>query len=95
MKNTTAIFQRGGHLKVINNQKQQSYSKQTSRWKKVTGTEKLNKEGKVEVTVITLTSHRKTKTTVSKWGSVRAPEHLPGTRRGPQAWLPVQGPSVC
>lgn len=94
MKSTIAIFQRGGHLKVINNQKQQSYRKQTSRWKKVTGTEKLNKEGKVEVTVIILTSYRKTKTTISKWGSVRAPEHLPGMRCGPQAWLPVHGPSV-
>lgn len=74
-----AILQRGGHFKVINNQKQQSYRKQTSRGKKATGTEKLSKEGKVEVMVITLTSYRKTKTTISKWGSVCAPEHLPGT----------------
>lgn len=46
----------------------------------------------MEVTGITLTSYRKTKTAVSKWGSVCTPEHLPGTSRWSSGLAACPGP---
>lgn len=45
--------------------------------------------------MIILTSYRKTKTTISKWGQYVLLNICQEQAGGPQAWLPVQGPSVC